>query len=84
MKKFVIGIIVMVCGVAAFAAPRFVNKSSSEVESASFSSAFAGKTVTLTNNMFAPRTVTIKKGESVTWSAKEGARSEERRVGKEC
>lgn len=72
MKKFIIGIIVMACGVVAFASPRFVNHTTVEIESTS-KSALAGKTVTLTNNMFGPKTVRIKKGESVTWSAKEGA-----------
>jgi len=64
MKKIIIGIIVMALSVAVFAAPRLVNKN--------FSSA-AGKTVTLTNNKFTPKTVKIKKGQSVTWVAKEGA-----------
>lgn len=73
MKKFIIGIIVMACGIAAFAAPRFVNKANEATESSYSAAAFAGKTVTLTNNMFGPKTVKIKKGESVTWSAKEGA-----------
>lgn len=69
MKKIIIGIIVMACGVAAFAAPGFINHGESKFSS----SAAAGKTVTLTNNNFTPKTVTIRKGQSVTWTAKEGA-----------
>lgn len=69
MKKIIIGIIVMACGVVAFAAPGFINHGESKFSS----SAAAGKTVTLTNNNFTPKTVTIRKGQSVTWTAKEGA-----------
>ncbi len=70
MKKIIIGIIVMAVGIVSFAAPKFVNNITTANSS---TSAVAGKTVTLTNNMFAPKTVTIKKGQSVTWVAKDGS-----------
>lgn len=69
MKKIIIGIIVMACGVVALASQGVINHGESKFSS----SAVAGKTVTLTNNNFTPKTVTIRKGQSVTWMAKEGA-----------
>jgi plastocyanin len=65
MKKVSIGILVAAFVVGSFTVTYFFSNNVAE--------AAAGKTVTLTNNMFGPKTVTIKKGQSVTWVAKEGA-----------
>lgn len=64
MKKVIFGMIVLAISIFIFTKASF---------NESVSNAAGGKTVTLSNNMFAPKTVTIKKGDSVTWSAKDGA-----------
>lgn len=63
----------MTFGIVALIAPSFMNKSDAAVQPVTAVNApAAGKTVTISNNKFTPKVVTIKRGESVTWMNKEG------------
>lgn len=57
--KVILGLIILMCSFAVFAAPRKASLT-------------AGKTVTISNFQFAPKNVTVKVGTVVTWNNKEG------------